>query len=574
MFLKVNRSKGHEYLFLVQSYREKSKNKHRVIASLGKLSDFSDSSFISISNKLMQLAGVSRIPTNVRNSEIIKTYNWGASAVVRKLWENLDLDYILSEAFEGSRVKFDANEAVFNIVLNRLTHPESKLKLHSRQEDVVGICKMDLHHYYKVLDVLANNKEVVEELMFKHSNKPFSKTVDIVLYDVTTLYFESTSCDELKKKGWSKDGKSREVQVVVGLAADKEGRPISFDVFPGNKYEGHTLLSALEKLKSRFDIDKVVIVADRGINNEENLDKIREAGYDYVFGHRFKTAEKMLKKSILDVKNYASIDVDIDGNTCSSVKDICLNEKGGIIPLSSEEKTKDRVICSWSAARAAKDKKEREKNIEKARYLVANPHKLEDKRGCKKYVTITLEEENTNNFKLDKFKERAKKIVKSVELNVEQIIKDSMYDGIYTIQTSNTTLTAKEVLIAYKHLWKIEESFRVLKTSLETRPIYHWTPSRVVGHLMCCYIALIVERALENILTKKGIGYSVDRIREAINKLNVSKVKLADGEPEIYLHQSLNSSEFELSKKILKTLGIGIPKSCMTEEQFKIAYQK
>ena len=132
----------------------------------------------------------------------------------------------------------------------------------------------------------------------------------------------------------------------------------------------------------------------------------------------------------------------------------------------------------------------------------------------------------------------------------------------------------EEVLTAYKHLWKIEESFRVLKSSLDARPIYHWTPDRIVGHLMCCYIALTVERALENILTKKGIEHSVDKIRDAINKLSVSEVRLADGEPEIYLHQSLKSDEYKLSKDILKALSIDIPKSSMTKEQFKATYEK
>ena len=557
MFLKIRHQNNKTYLSLVESYRDGSTSRHRTVVSLGELGQYNESSLYSIANKLLSLRGLSS--SNVadfRKSEILKTYNWGATAVIRKLWSKLDLDYVLNEAFEGSRVKFNANETIFNIVLNRLTHPASKLKLYSHQDDIAGIQKPDLNHYYRALDVLAKNKEAVEELMFKNSSKPFSKEVDVVLYDVSTLYFESVSSDELRKKGWGKDGKSSEVQVVVGLSVDKTGRPLSFDVFPGNTYEGHTLISVLEKFKSRFSIDKVVIVADRGINNRDNLAKIRESGFDYVFGHRFKNAEGELKRSILDLESYTVISKDSEGNAQLAVKEIFLDKK------EPESGKRDRLICSWSLARAVKDAKEREKNIEKAKYLIANPHKLEDKRGCKKYIkAIELAEEGNGSKK-------------AVELNVEQITKDSTYDGFYTIQTSDTSLTAAEVLTAYKHLWKIEESFRVLKSSLETRPIYHWTPHRVAGHLVCCFIALTVERALESILTKKGVDHSVDRIREAINKMSVSKVKLTDEEPEIYLHQSLNSDEYKLSRDILKALGINIPRSYMTKEQFEAAYEK
>lgn len=522
MFLKVSKSKGNEYISIAHNYRENGKIKQKIIGKIGRKDAFSKDDVNKIVKSFSQ---------GISERERIK---WGCVEVYRKLWGMYDLDTILKFAFTDSKYEFNALSTIFLMLLDRLITPCSKLKSFETQNKYFGIQEVPLHHLYRTLDLLAQSKEEIEKQLFLKNLSLFNQKIDVVFYDVTTYYFESNKADDLKDFGFSKDNKINEVQVMMGLLIDLEGRPIGYELFPGNTFEGRTLETSLDKLKERFNINKVVIVADRGLNSKLNFKKIKDKGYEYIVGSKLKSMPEKIKKEALDLSSYNYIGENNDENSLkykiieytNPVKEDVNGKK--IVTAS----LKERIICTYSPKRAKKDQKDRERFIEKAKDLLNTPSKLNNKRGAKKYIDSTVE---------------------NPVLDEEKIQEDSKWDGIYGIQTSTEDLSIKEIEEAYHQLWKIEESFRVLKTNLEARPIFHWSKSRIKGHFVLCFIAFLLERTLELELKKNNISYSVERIRTSLNALELSIIDMEDNK---YI---LRSNPDELSKNIFKTLKIKMP---------------
>lgn len=467
-----------------------------------------------------------------------KRYNWGAVKVYRKLWEMFELDTVLGRACRSKRRSFDLGACVFSTVVSRLMCPCSKLKVYERQYDYIGLKEVSLQHLYRALDCLAENKEAIEKELFKRQRDLFNMQVDVVLYDVTTFYFESIKGDNLKDFGYSKDAKFGEVQVVLGLLVDTEGRPIGFDLFPGNTFEGHTLIEALKKLRERFQIRQVVIVADRGINSKLNLHAIKQAGFDYIVGTRLKNLKRAVKREVLDLSSYQPLietkehEVEVLYKILDHKNKVTYEKNGKKKSVVLEEK----LLCTWSRKRAQKDFHEREKLIERARNLLATPSKVRVRRGPRKYIS-------TND-------------AQSPTIDEAKIKEDEKWDGLYGIQSSRKDLTPDQILNAYHALWKIEESFRILKHTLQARPIFHWTPKRIKGHFVACFIAFLLERTLELTLQRKKIDASPDKIREALRSLQVSKLQADD--QIIYVTSKVDG----LANRILRALRLPIPKHC------------
>lgn len=303
------------------------------------------------------------------------------------------------------------------------------------------------------------------------------------------------------------ENKFNEVQVVLGLIMDMDGRPIGFDLYPGNTFEGKTLRTALEKLKNRFRINKVIFVADRGLCSAENIAILKEKDYDYIVGSRLKTMSKAIQSQILDLTDYKTLEQP-EGEPAIRYKIL--------------EKGEDSIICTWSQKRAEKDKADAE-----------NPSKISNKRGVRKYLKTNTKTEGVDE---------------------EKIKADEAWDGIYGIMTNIKDLNTLEIHNAYHQLWKIEECFRVLKTNLETRPIYHWTPKRIKGHFVLCFLAFLLERTLELLLKQSKIDYSVSRIKTSLGALELSLLKTGK---EDYI---IRSKPDELAKNILQVLEIKEPK--------------
>ncbi len=301
MFVKITNAGGYQYVRLVENYRENGKVKQRVLFNFGRLDILKDDpAFKNIVKKLSDIVAETTTENakavTIESEEDISdavVKNWGY-IVYRKLWQELEIDkFLKGKAAKERKIKFDVDKVSFLMTIQRLIEPMSKLRTYHQRSKYFGFEEdIDLNQLYRCLDFLDSVKEDLETYLYQRNKDLFKMVVDVVFYDVTTIYFESCRADELKNFGFSKDNKVNEVQVVLGLLVDKEGRPIGYELFPGNTIDSKTMVKILRKLKEKFSIDKIIIVADKGLNSRINLKMIKEAGYDYIVASRLKNASK------------------------------------------------------------------------------------------------------------------------------------------------------------------------------------------------------------------------------------------------------------------------------------------
>jgi transposase len=437
------------------------------------------------------------------------------------------------------------------MVVQHLLSPMSKLSTYEKRSLYLGIPEMDLNQLYRSLDLLAENKENIENYVFDRNQTLFNMSVDVVFYDVTTFYFESVREDGFRDFGFSKDNKINEVQVVMGLLIDSEGRPIGYELFPGNTLDSKTLERSLEKLKERFNIRQVIIVADRGLNSKLNLSRIKEMGYDYIVASRLKKMPESVIEEVFDSNGYRLLTPEFLARYKEEDEEEFRYKVIDYINRYKDERgevkeLKEKMVITYSKKRALKDKADRERLVEKAKELLKEPARIRasNRRGSKRFILEKGEKEEYC-------------------LNEEAIAADEKFDGYYAIQTSLLDLKAEKVLEAYHTLWKIEESFRIMKSTLEVRPIFHWTERRIKGHFVVCFLAFLLERTLEYKLKMNGIMMSPNKIREALNSMMFTEVEING---QLYLIKMKLS---EGANKILRVLRIAPPKNVLSIEEAK-----
>jgi transposase len=312
--------------------------------------------------------------------------------------------------------------------------------------------------------------EHVQEISIAHTRQILGGSIGLLFYDVTTLYFETAPKDDMRQAGFSKDGKTSEAQVVLGLLVSQDGYPLSYSIFNGSQYEGYTMIPIIDDFVHRFSLKDFVVVADSGLMNEKNVRLLRSAGYKYIVGARIKSEDSATKDWILSLEKKDGVEYE------------CLRSNG------------DRLIVSYSSSRAANDAKNRDKGVER----------LE-----KSYKSGILTKANVNKRGYNKFLEISKDV--QVRINPEKIAEDEKWDGLKGYVT-NTNLAADEVISQYHGLWVVERAFRISKGNLEMRPMFHFTERRIEAHICICFVAYKVYKELERIIKLSGIGLSVDKV--------------------------------------------------------------
>lgn len=537
MFIKTTRAKKYEYIKLVESYRDENNvTRHKVLFNFGRLDLIKNNkSFINVVKKLCEIAeiGVEQTPNlNCGEAEMVK---YGYLPYLA-LWNSLGISNCLSRIQGETKCKYLLDETAFLMAAQHLLQPKSKLSTYEYQDKYIGLRNARLQHLYRALDKLGEHKERIENELFYENYTRLENKVDVVFYDVTTFAFESVIADELRNFGFSKDCRFNEVQVVMGLLIDANGFPIGYELFPGNTFDGKTMIGALDNIKKRFGINKVVIVADRGLNSKGNLNLIREAGYGYIVASKIKSMKREVIDAIFDSASYVTVSEDFRYKTIAYANTF-RDEDGKTHTL------EENLVVSHSVKRAKKDRSDRERLIEKAKKLLKNPSniKSQGKRGGKKYLEASGKTEYS--------------------LNEKAIEKDSVFDGYYGIQTSERETSAEQIIDAYHTLWKIEESFRIMKSSLEVRPVFHWKPKRIHGHFVVCFLAFMMERRLEMILRDENIEYSPDKIRDALNGMQLAYFRL-NGEETF-----VKAKNTPLANHICKLLKIVLPQNINSKAQ-------
>jgi transposase len=360
-----------------------------------------------------------------------------------------------------------------NIVIARLAYPASKLKTVDYLRRYCGI-KIEVDAIYRFLDKLNENYKVtVERIAFEYTKKTL-KNITVVFYDMTTLYFETEDEDDLRKIGFSKDGKFQNPQIMIGLLVGENGYPIGYDIFEGNTFEGHTLLPFLEQIQKKYGFEKPIVVADAGLLSKNNIKNLSKEKYKFIIGARIKNETEKIKQEII-------------------VKSRGL-ENGQSIVLIKQDKT--RLIVSYSDKRRKKDKYNREKGI----------RKLQEKIKSGKLTKSSINNRGYNKFlKLDGFV--------AVSLNDDEIKSDELWDGLKGY-TTNTKLKADKIIKNYSHLWQIEKAFRISKTDLRIRPIFHYRKSRIAAHICISFVAYTILKELERLLEENKAGFSFKRAAE------------------------------------------------------------
>lgn len=365
------------------------------------------------------------------------------------------------------------NEDLFrHLVISRLAFPLSKLKTIDylfRYQNVV----LDIDAVYRFLDKLNDKlKEQVEQIAFAHTKHVLNGNISVVFYDMTTLYFEASDEDDLRKTGFSKDGKHQHPQIFIGLLVGLGGYAIGYDIFEGNTYEGHTLIPFIEKISKKFSLDKPIVVADAGLLSKDNINALQEKGYEYIIGARLKNETEKVKNQILHAK--------YENGTSRSI----------------EKTASSRLIVNYSSTRATKDAYNRKRGL----------NRLE-----KQIKAGKLTKSNINNRGYNKYLKLTGEV--SIEIDYQKYTSDQVWDGLKGYIT-NTKLNNELVIENFKNLWHIEKAFRMSKTDLRIRPIYHRLKNRIEAHICIAFSAYCVYKELERVLYKEKSNLSLKKAAE------------------------------------------------------------
>jgi transposase len=485
MFLKKTFQKNkdgsrREYLQLVESRRINGKPRHVVLLTLGRAD--SDEVIDKIDTIIQTLAESGRRLALLDLDKDLKA-DWskpyGLYLIFKRLWEESELSLIFENELSSVEAQFDVRSAIFNMTLNRLCDPCSKRGLLLWQEETYGVTSFELHHYYRAMDYLIEHKERIEQTVFSRMRDLFCQDVDVVLFDTTSLVYygegepesEKTANKDVKEenqpllaRGFSKDHRSDLKQIVVGVMMSKDGIPLAHEVFSGNTNDVSCFSQVIDQLAGKYKIGKVVLVGDRGMISQKNIQYLNDHGYQYILGYRMRTIPKHDRYNILAKADLKKIRKDLQW------KEVLYNDQ--------------RLLVCYNPERAKLDAAKREEILERIQAKIKDGSILSivDNANYKKFLKIEG---------------------KKPKLDPEQVERDEWYDGVYVL-TSNTNLKGQQIIDSYKDLWQVEHAFRALKTELETGPIYHWKDDRIRAHVMVCFLALV----LRTIFYKKIRAYN------------------------------------------------------------------
>jgi transposase len=540
MYVRLTYSKKakHPVLQIVQGVREGKKVKQKIIASLGVIKDKKDLIKLSkLSEHLIKKLEQEGLPpeNKIRIADLIHkntTYD-GFGLVVDKLMKMSGFSHVL-QAAQGKK-EFDLEEIVKLVIAQRFDLPSSKLRTFERQEEH-GFQNIDLQHIYRCMDAIEPLSVNIQNEAFA-TVSTYSCAVDCLLFDVTTLYFESINQDELRDFGFNKDQKHHLVQIVLALVVNQEGVPIAYETFKGNLGETKTLIPVLDMLRKRFSIKNVTVVCDRGMASKGNAQALQKEEFNFVIAAKLRSMSKKLK--INDLSTYSLL---------PNQENVPEEEKILFRVLEHPQYADTELIVTYSPRRAEKDKKDRERLIEK----LINKLKSEDETSIKKVIS------NSGYKKYTNVKEGS-----LVTINQEAVDKDVAWDGFHGISvTKGANLSVTKALERYKELWRVEEAFRVAKCTLRTRPIFHWKPHRIRAHVLLCFMTLFFERFLELLLRRNSTPLTPDKIRHALG--GVHTIYFEDGssnrEGKIESHLS------EDAKKIFEALQMPVDRISMINQ--------
>ena len=603
MFLKQSKSHNRIYLSFVQGYRDETgKIKHKTIKKIGYLDELEkqfDNPIEYFKNIAKEKNSIEITEYTIKNlntktiDENVNSKNLGY-IVLKKIYKELQIDNFLSNEQKKLKMQYDLNKIFELLIFSRILFPGSKNETFNNKDVFFEKFDFSLKDLYRSLDYFNDFKDDILKLIWDNTKDKYNRDTSISYYDTTNYYFEISYNDEdlidengtILEKGYRKKGPSKEHRktpiISMGLLMDKIGIPLSYDLFPGNESEKLQMRPALNSTKAKYGIERTIIVADRGQNTSDNLVFIAGKNDDdhtnhdgYVYGQSIIGADMEFKTWAISQDGFINDYVyDEDGNLVT-YKERIEDENGKLLRYEEKPvifKHKSRVYAKkvkikkdnkrkvnytvyqkqmiyYSKQYADRQKHERENAIKKAKDLIENPGKYTQATsyGCTKYI---------NNIRFD---EETGEIPKGLELSLklDKIKEEEKFDGYYSIVTSEKDLSDKEIRDIYKGLWKIEESFKITKSNLETRPVYVWTKEHIEAHFLTCFISLVIIRLLEYKTNRK---YSTRKMIDSLKKFNSTNI-----EHDIYLQNFSNG----IIKDFEKIFDINLSRKYLTLSEIK-----
>ncbi len=537
MFLKQSKSHNKIYLSFVQGYRdENGKIKHKTIEKIGYLDDLKK----QFDDPIAHFKQMAKDKSNEEINELIiknlntktvtendKQRNLGY-IILKQLYNELGLQNFFKNKQKKLRMDYDLSSIFELLIYSRILFPASKNETYNNKDIFFDKFNFSLKDLYRSLDYFSGFKDELQTLLWNNTKDKYNRDASTSYYDCTNYYFEITYNDEdlidengnVLEKGYRKKGPSKEHRpepiIGLGLLMDKTGIPLSYNLFPGNQSEKITLRPTLKNTKSNFGIDRTIVVADRGLNTSDNIfflagkndDKSNKDGY--VYGQSVLSSDKEFKEWVLNQNEYITDIFTEDG------EEIYFKHKSRIyaktIQIERDGKRKNKYtvyqkqMVYYSKKYADKQKYERDLVIAKAKDLINNPGKYTRATSVGAAGFI-------NNISFDKT--TGEVIYKDLSLNIDKIKELEKFDGYYSIVTSEKDLSDKEIRDIYSGLWKIEETFKITKSDLKTRPVYVWTKEHIEAHFLTCFISLVILRLLQQ---KTNYKYSTKELISSLKK--------------------------------------------------------
>ena len=506
MFFRLKGTANRKYLQIAESYREGKRVRQRIVATLGRLDVLQQSgeldrllrSGLRFSKKIRVLDAHAAGETKP-----VAITKIGADLVFGRLWESAGLKQMVSELAAQRRHEFDLERCVYLTVLHRLfaSGSDRAAELWKQNCRIPGAEEIELHHLYRAMAWLGEpigravlgsprcTKDRIEEALFERRRDLFSE-VGLVFFDTTSIYFEGRGGQTLGQQGFSKDHRPDLPQLIVGVAVDVEGRPICSEMWPGNTTDAKTLLPVIERMRAKFQVRELCVVADRGMVSEATLSALgrMEPPVRYIVGVRMRRTKEVGQVVLKSKAPWIEISPERKGAKDPAplkLKEVKIQDRRYVVCLNEEERRKDArdrqaILASLSEQLRRGDKS-----------LVGN-------KGYRRFLKV----EGPGHFVIDE----------------ELVAADEHYDGIFVLRT-DTEHDAETVAHVYKSLWMVEDTFRTAKSILETRPIYHKCDETIRGHLFCSFLALVLKHELESRMRQKALDWQWAEVIRGLDNL-------------------------------------------------------
>ncbi|HPB16497.1 MAG TPA: IS1634 family transposase [Clostridia bacterium] len=553
MYLKKSKYKnGRTFLSINESYRDPASktNKNRSVMKIGYLDDLAGkyddpvAHFKALAVKMTEENESQNIMTLKidtathmdKNEDNVKNLGY---IILSKIYHELEIDKYLLSRQRSAKFRYNTNSIMQLLVFARIIYPGSKLFAFNCKEAFFERFDFKLEEVYRSLSFFNEHKEALQLWMHERVLKKYSRDTSLVYYDLTNYYFETDQQDGFRMKGVCKEHRPDPI-VQMGLFMDRNGIPVSYKLFAGNEADCMTLRPMISETARNYSLGRIIVVADKGVISSDNIWYTLSARNGYVFSYSVRKSDKAFKDYVLDQDGYRwnkdktfKIKSRLEPRTIKVT-----SSRGGKICKQVEEKQ----VIVYSDKYAEKARHDREQAVQKAKDLIKNPSRYDRAAsyGAAKYIKNLVFDKDTGEIMED---------AKNLLVFDEEKLKDeAVYDGYYAIVTSEIDMGDNEILDIYHGLWEIEETFKITKSTLETRPVYVSLKDHIEAHFLTCFIALVLVRLLEFKLDGK---FTTEEIISSLKKYNCSLT-----EQNLYMFTHYSDVICDIEKMLGMDLGL------------------